>query len=134
MAPVLVAVTRFVSPTGLVTCRFMVHRACRTLLLVGNAPSLEALMLVAYSHLRWSSVWQRPQHLLTRFSRTMPVLVVEEPVVSTRGDDLRVLADGKVTIVTPMLAGERGAQGFGVSANESIGRLIAPLVSVESEL
>ena len=36
-------------------------------------------MLVAFSHLRWGFVWQRPQHLLTRFAREMPVVVVEEP-------------------------------------------------------
>ena len=38
-------------------------------------------MLVAFSHLRWGFVWQRPQHLLTRFAREMPVVVVEEAFV-----------------------------------------------------
>jgi UDP-galactopyranose mutase len=36
-------------------------------------------MLVAFSHLRWGFVWQRPQHLLTRFAQEMPVVVIEEP-------------------------------------------------------
>jgi UDP-galactopyranose mutase len=35
--------------------------------------------LVCFSHLRWDLVFQRPQHLMTRFARTMPVLVIEEP-------------------------------------------------------
>jgi len=36
--------------------------------------------LVVFSHLRWEFVKQRPQHLIERFSKTMPVLFVEESV------------------------------------------------------
>ncbi|MFD0668860.1 glycosyltransferase [Ramlibacter sp. MAHUQ-53] len=36
--------------------------------------------LVAFSHLRWNFVWQRPQHLLSRLARRWPVVFVEEPV------------------------------------------------------
>lgn len=36
--------------------------------------------LVAFSHLRWSFVFQRPQHIMTRVGRERPVLFVEEPV------------------------------------------------------
>jgi UDP-galactopyranose mutase len=35
--------------------------------------------LVCLSHLRWDLVFQRPQHLMTRFAQTMPVYFVEEP-------------------------------------------------------
>jgi hypothetical protein len=35
--------------------------------------------LVCFSHLRWDFVWQRPQHLLSRFGRDWAVAVVEEP-------------------------------------------------------
>jgi UDP-galactopyranose mutase len=35
--------------------------------------------LVCFSHLRWGLVFQRPQHLLTRFAQIMPVMVIEEP-------------------------------------------------------
>lgn len=35
--------------------------------------------LIVFSHLPWHSVWQRPQHLITRFARRWPVLFVEEP-------------------------------------------------------
>jgi protoporphyrinogen oxidase len=35
--------------------------------------------LIVFSHLPWHSVWQRPQHLVTRFARRWPVLFVEEP-------------------------------------------------------
>ncbi len=36
--------------------------------------------LVVLSHLRWTWVWQRPQHLISRFTDTHDVLFVEEPV------------------------------------------------------
>jgi UDP-galactopyranose mutase len=36
--------------------------------------------LVCFSHLRWDFVYQRPQHLLSRFARDRRVFFVEEPV------------------------------------------------------
>ncbi|HJR15393.1 MAG TPA: glycosyltransferase [Gemmatimonadales bacterium] len=35
--------------------------------------------IVAFSHLRWNFVYQRPQHLLSRLAATHPVVFVEEP-------------------------------------------------------
>src|SRR6185436_18499039 len=39
----------------------------------------ESADLVCFSHLRWSFVFQRPQHLLTRCARQRRVFFVEEP-------------------------------------------------------
>lgn len=38
------------------------------------------MTLVCFSHLRWNFVFQRPQHLMTRFAADAPVLYWEEPV------------------------------------------------------
>jgi glycosyltransferase involved in cell wall biosynthesis len=38
------------------------------------------LILLCFSHLRWNFVYQRPQHLLSRASRELPVIFLEEPV------------------------------------------------------
>ncbi len=46
--------------------------------------------LICFSHLRWAFVFQRPQHLMTRFATTHDVIVWEEPVYR---DDI---ADGRV--------------------------------------
>src|SRR5690349_17663428 len=35
--------------------------------------------LICFSHLRWGFVWQRPQHLMSRFARQRRVYFVEEP-------------------------------------------------------
>lgn len=42
--------------------------------------AIENYDLVCYSHLRWNFVFQRPQHLLTRFAKRMRVFYIEEPV------------------------------------------------------
>jgi UDP-galactopyranose mutase len=56
--------------------------------------------LVCLSHLRWDFVYQRPQHLLSRFARSRRVFFVEEPVfgewqphldITSRGDGLHVV-------------------------------------------
>lgn len=57
--------------------------------------------LVCLSHLRWDFVYQRPQHLLSRFARERRVFFVEEPFftdepsrldISPREDNLFVVA------------------------------------------
>ena len=63
-------------------------------------------VLLCFSHLRWDFVFQRPQHLMTRLARTMPVIFWEEPVVHAADApavlDIRGRATG-VTVVTPHL-------------------------------
>ena len=46
-----------------------------------NHPSSIAMPhLVVFSHLRWSFVFQRPQHLLSRLALRTPVVFIEEPL------------------------------------------------------
>jgi len=45
-----------------------------------SAPDPEATTLLCFSHLRWNFVFQRPQHLMSRFAREMSVVFWEEPV------------------------------------------------------
>src|SRR4051795_238683 len=45
-----------------------------------SAPGSEPTTLICFSHLRWNFVFQRPQHLMCRFSREMNVIYWEEPV------------------------------------------------------
>lgn len=39
--------------------------------------------LICFSHLRWNFVFQRPQHLMTRFAAHMRVFYIEEYVIDT---------------------------------------------------
>jgi glycosyltransferase involved in cell wall biosynthesis len=45
-----------------------------------SAPGPKPTTLICFSHLRWNFVFQRPQHLMCRFSRTMNVIYWEEPI------------------------------------------------------
>ena len=45
-----------------------------------SAPDSEPTTLICFSHLRWNFVFQRPQHLMSRFAREVNVIYWEEPV------------------------------------------------------
>jgi UDP-galactopyranose mutase len=71
--------------------------------------------VLCFSHLRWDFVYQRPQHLLSRFARETRVFFIEEPIfdddaahfdVSKREDDLHVV----VPHIPPSANGD--ANGF----------------------
>ncbi len=77
--------------------------------------------VICFSHLRWDFVFQRPQHLMTRFGERGRVFVIEEPVphdgesflyVSNRG--------GGIHICTPRLS-------HGANADEVMPALVAKL-------
>ena len=60
--------------------------------------------LVCFSHLRWNFVFQRPQHLLTRFTRNFKVYYIEEPMFDTTEDTLEVTKAGEnLSVVVPHL-------------------------------
>ncbi len=60
--------------------------------------------LVCLSHLRWSFVFQRPQHLLTRCARDRRVFFVEEPIFSSAPSrlELTLSAEG-VYVAVPWI-------------------------------
>ena len=63
-------------------------------------------MLVCFSHLRWDFVFQRPQHLMSRFAATHNVHVWEEPVFVPAPAAPRVEARTvapNLTVATPQL-------------------------------
>jgi glycosyltransferase involved in cell wall biosynthesis len=60
--------------------------------------------IICYSHLRWNFVYQRPQHLLSRFAKQFRVFFVEEPLYDAIKPYLdNSLSKEKVWIVVPHL-------------------------------
>jgi UDP-galactopyranose mutase len=51
---------------------------------------LKDLDLVCFSHLRWNFVFQRPQHLMTRFASETRVFFVEDPEFTDQPSSLQV--------------------------------------------
>lgn len=61
-------------------------------------------VLVCFSHLRWNFVFQRPQHLMTRFMRNQKVYFIEEPIFDAASDTLDVSrAAENLWVVVPRL-------------------------------
>lgn len=48
--------------------------------LPASAQVAGASPILCFSHLRWDFVWQRPQHLMSRFARDRRVYFIEEPI------------------------------------------------------
>src|SRR4051812_46551064 len=59
--------------------------------------------LVCLSHLRWNFVFQRPQHLMTRFASERRVFFFEEPIFDSERPQLKIRRDGDVRVVVPHL-------------------------------
>lgn len=58
----------------------------------------ELAPLLVFSHLRWNFVWQRPQHLVSRFAKGRPTWFIEEPLPV--GGGVVRLRQEKVGLVT----------------------------------
>src|SRR5215467_14027982 len=59
--------------------------------------------LMCFSHLRWYFVFQRPQHLMTRFASERRVFFFEEPLFDAQRSHVQVHRDGEVSVVAPHL-------------------------------
>ncbi len=87
--------------------------------------------VVAFCHLRWDFVYQRPQHLLTRFAKRAPVLYVEEPVYDPREPWLeRIDAAPGVTVLR--VHSNVGGAGFHDAQLAIMRNLLAPVLAEQA--
>jgi len=87
--------------------------------------------LICFSHLRWAFVFQRPQHIMTRFARDRRVVFWEEPLPSQSGDaslDVRVCEQSGVMVATPRLP--EGLSGG--ERDDELARLLDNLLLLEA--
>ena len=85
--------------------------------------SNQAYDLVCFCHLRWDFVFQRPQHLLTRFANNHRVFLIEEPIFGEGEPRLDVQERGEnLFIAIPHLP-------HGADADAEMPRLVEGLVS-----
>src|SRR5690349_3666871 len=68
--------------------------------------------LICLSHLRWNFVFQRPQHLMSRYAIARRVFFVEEPVFheSATSASASIEAHGHLLVVVPQLPSRFTAQ------------------------
>lgn len=90
--------------------------------------------LICLSHLRWDFVYQRPQHLMSRFARDFHVVFWEEPLDAVDGHaSVRLMAQPcGATVATPLLpsglAGEDRDRTLRQLLNETLRGRPAPMV------
>ncbi len=60
--------------------------------------------VICFSHLRWDFVYQRPQHLMSRFARDRRVFIFEEPMFTDEAPRLDITQrQGNVFVAVPHL-------------------------------
>lgn len=97
---------------------------------MSNVSAKEACIdthLFCFSHLRWSFVYQRPQHLMSRAAREFKTWYVEEPEYFDGPPVLRIKRDqSDVSVVTPLLP-KRGCDEKDDLLRKMLERLLAEL-------
>ena len=52
-----------------------------------NSDATQYYDMIVFCHLRWQFVYQRPQHIISRFASSMKVLFIEEPIYENAGEN-----------------------------------------------
>ena len=66
----------------------------------------EGIDLICFSHLRWNFVYQRPQHLMSRASKTHRIFFIEEPIFDNGVEfDIQQQSDNLWVIVPHLTPG-----------------------------
>ncbi|MBD0333812.1 MAG: hypothetical protein ICV66_14295, partial [Chitinophagaceae bacterium] len=97
-----------------------------------NKPSaawqfLNEFDLICFSHLRWNFVFQRPQHLLSRFAKHTRVFFFEEPIFHDAPDKLQMEeCEKNVWVVVPHI--QQGLSQEQVAARQR--EMVSSLLSV----
>lgn len=67
--------------------------------------NFEKYDLICLSHLRWDFVYQRPQHLMSRFAKNQRVFFVEEPIFTDEPTHLKISPrEDHLTVVVPHIS------------------------------
>lgn len=74
-----------------------------------DKPSMnQKIDLIVFSHLRWYFVYQRPQHLISRFAKMYRTIYIEEPVFKSGDNGYSLCYDQSgVLVITPEISNEQ---------------------------
>jgi len=82
--------------------------------------------VICFSHLRWDFVYQRPQHLMSRFARDRRVFIFEEPEYDDGEARLEVTPRGEnVFVAVPKLTHGIEAEAATAKLRELVNELLA---------
>ncbi|MES3038092.1 MAG: glycosyltransferase family 1 protein [Bdellovibrionota bacterium] len=81
--------------------------------------------LICFSHLRWNFVFQRPQHLMTRFAQHRRVFYFEEPVfITVEKPELRSFQKDGLQIVVPHFPDDYAREKVNETLRNMVDRLL----------
>lgn len=91
------------------------------------------MQLVCFSHLPWKFVYQRPQHLLSRFANKYSVYYVEESVYNDEADGYYINdVQENITVVVPHLNNAAPAQANETERMENILKQLFDACSIDA--
>jgi glycosyltransferase involved in cell wall biosynthesis len=112
-------------------CHFFIPQTYRKTVNIHAANPFSKPDLLCFSHLRWNFVFQRPQHLMSRFGRERRVFYVEEAIFEDASDtpywEERICAQSGVHILLPHLP-----EALRHSPNVSLRQLVVELIESRS--
>lgn len=83
--------------------------------------------IICFSHLRWNFVFQRPQHLLTRWAKESRVFYFEEPIFGNYDSNfLKTIYSKnlKLTVITPHIKDNTSENDINLYLNDSVHEII----------
>jgi glycosyltransferase involved in cell wall biosynthesis len=88
-------------------------------------PNTTSTDLVCFSHLRWNFVYQRPQHLLSRFAKTFRVFFIEEPIFDSASENRLDIStpSENLWVVVPHLPGGKTEEQVAAIQKEMLAKL-----------
>lgn len=94
---------------------------------VKGKPEAKIKNILCFSHLRWDFVFQRPQHLLTRWGKELPVYYIEEPIFGNfEVNFLKAKRyNDNITIITPHIQEHSGEKEIQLYLEDAIKKLIS---------
>ncbi|HEX8875071.1 MAG TPA: glycosyltransferase [Nitrosospira sp.] len=88
--------------------------------------------IIAFSHIRWDFVYQRPQHLLSRLAENYKIVFIEEPMFHEHDSFLEISAPGpNITVLRPHTP--VNAAGFHDGQLPHLIKLMRQFVSMDEE-
>ena len=65
---------------------------------INNVVGVKRTALLCFSHLRWDFVYQRPQHIMSKFASEYAILFIEEPIYSNEDEAYLEVREVKTNI------------------------------------
>ncbi|MGE5393740.1 MAG: glycosyltransferase family 1 protein [Candidatus Saccharibacteria bacterium] len=96
-------------------------------LLINNNDQQKIKDIICFSHLRWDFVFQRPQHLLTRWAKESRVFYFEEPVIGNyESNFLKTIYSKnlKLTVITPHIKENTNENDINLYLKDSVHEII----------